>query len=131
MKEFFTLQASNEGKRIYLFKPNGEKTEHWLHVLGTDSDAYREGGLEMRRKMRVALAAGGEVSDAFTLSVARENLACLVKDWSFPEPCTRENVVNFFKQAPRVQDYVEEYCGVGSNFFGEGSTSSVNGTNNG
>ena len=41
MSAFFTRDRANEGIELPLYLPNGRKSEHWLRVLGVDSDAFR------------------------------------------------------------------------------------------
>ena len=42
MNAFFTRGVANEGVQLPLYLPTGEKSEHWVRILGVDSDARSE-----------------------------------------------------------------------------------------
>lgn len=132
MSEFFTRPKANAGVVVKIpRRPNGQPCEEWVRVLGVDSDAFREAEASERRElMRI-----GQIADESErkksaavngLEWHRRLMASLVPEWSFDEPCTVENVREAFKNAPYIQDKVEEVANNSALFFGtwsEGSAS--------
>jgi hypothetical protein len=109
MSAFFTRDAANAGIVIELTLPTGEKTDQWLRVRGVDSDAYREAeAASFRSHMEVMQIKDPEAQKKARLGIDRGVLASLVSSWSFSDPCTPENVVKFFKNAPQVEKLVDQ-----------------------
>lgn len=104
MDLFFTSATASEGVRMPLYDPLGRKTEHWLHIIGSDSEEFRiADSAAKRRAVELGNLTTERERDEAVLSLTRELTAVLVKDWSFDRPCTLENVVEFFRQAPQIQ----------------------------
>jgi hypothetical protein len=137
-ERFLTRQKANAGVRLPLYDPKtGEQTDHWLLILGRDSDASRNADLESRREMRKRLAdvnpkdkrAVEEVQkeiDQEAPARVVEQIATLVADWSWrdEEPCTRENVIAFLKDAPQVADAIDSFTSDRVSFFGAAAKTS-------
>lgn len=130
MSDFFTAGPANAGVRVPLFKPDGTPSDQWLHVHGVDSDAFRNAELAKLRKLRElgSKKLSQVEQDNEVRNITRELLASLVSAWSFPEPCTFDNVVNFFRQAPQIEDAVDRFSAKRDNFFKTALTSSATGT---
>ena len=109
MEEFYTRTKANEGVKLPLSTPDGEKTDHWLMILGVDSDVFREAESEAKRSLIQKKADPKEAM----LSV----VASLVSDWSFDKPCTQEEVKAFLKEAPQIADAVDKVAGDRKLFF--------------
>lgn len=107
MNQFFTRESSNEGKRVYLSQPDGTPTEHWLHIIGADSDTFRSSQYNYNQKLRDLVGKSPEEIRVMSLDLIRGLQACLVTDWSFETECTRENVDAFFKEAPQIAEMVD------------------------
>ena len=108
MELFYTKDMANEGKRIDLFTPTGEKTEHWIVIRSIHSDAYKAA---QSAAMRDAL--GGEDS------VADKNnkvLASLIKSWSFKTELTQDSAIAFINKAPQIADKIYTLA-VNAEFF--------------
>lgn len=105
---FFTADSASEGVRLPLRDPLNRKTEHWLHIIGADSDEFRLADSAAKRR---AVELGGIKDDVerdkAVMTMTRELTAKLVKSWSFPQECTQENVIEFFKKAPQIQRAVD------------------------
>lgn len=118
MKEFFTRETANEGKKVPLYLPNGEKSEHWLHLLGTDSDQFRL--TEARSKRNVIEFAQIESVSEREIAVEdakRVLVASLISDWSFDQECNEDNKVELLKNAPQIANVINLYCADRKNFF--------------
>jgi len=126
MKEFYTRSKANEGKKVPLSLPDGSPSEHWLMVRGVDSDEFRRAEAKSKRKA-IELAQikdDKERQDAIEQEKL-ELIAVLVAGWSFPEECSRENVVEFLREAPQIGDMVDRIAVSRASFFGERSSSST------
>lgn len=111
MEQFFTNAAANEGIRVPLTAPDGTKTDQWLRVHGVDSDKFRAADARSRREAsKIASIENEAERDLAMIDLTRRLTAELVFDWSFPQPCTPENVVAFFKQAPQIQEAVDFFA---------------------
>ncbi len=135
---FFTRDKANAGIRLPLFDPaTGKKTEHWLLVLGRDSDAYVKQELENeRRMMEIARENAGADektrAKAFADKVVEEAVerrrlktAALVAGWSFPGEFTRGAVVELLVKAPQIERELRAMEEDQTLFFGLASTSST------
>lgn len=128
MQEFHTRSASNEGKKVPLFTPEGKISDHWFIIRGVDSDAFRKADTNSKRKLlEISRIENADERYEAGQKLERELVAVLVADWSFPEPCTVETVANFFLEAPQLLDMVNTYAARRSNFFAKGSPTSSTG----
>lgn len=108
MTAFFTRGVANEGLQLPLYLPNGEKSEHWVRVLGVDSDAFRLAEAESKRDaFRLASIESNEERAAEIAKSKRRLIASLVTAWSFEQPCTTDNVEAFFLEAPQIMDAID------------------------
>lgn len=127
MKEFYTRDKSNEGIEVPLFFPGTEvKSEHWLRVVGTDSDIFRLKNLEMKRKVMKIMELPEEQRDQAELDAKRELVSSLVVSWSFPEECNLKNVMEFLHNAPQIQEAINSVAAQRSLFFVKPSDDSAN-----
>lgn len=108
MEQFFTEEQATKGIRLPLLDKLGRKTEHWLHIIGGDSEEFRIARQAANREAAaIAAIDDAGVRDKANVDAERSLAARLVKDWSFDQPCTHENVVAFFKRAPQIQNSVD------------------------
>lgn len=104
MDAFFTSDKAQEGVRMPLNDPLGRRTEHWLHIIGADSDEFRlADSAAKRRAVELGSISDEKERDKAVMELTRNLTATLVKGWSFPEECTHANVVEFFKKAPQIE----------------------------
>lgn len=127
MSEFYTREAGNQGVKLPLTLPSGEKTDQFLVVRSIDSDAFREASADAKREVIRA----AQVDDLQERrKMARESTlnmqVSLVKDWSFDEECTPENVRSFLIGAPHIADALDQMCSQRELFFEKKSDSSGN-----
>ena len=125
MNAFFTRGVANEGLQLPLYLPNGEKSEHWVRILGVDSDRFREAEAESRRDAFRIAQIDDPADRARAIADSKRSLvAALVTEWSFPQPCTQENVEAFFREAPQIMDAIDMAASKRALFFVAGSSSS-------
>lgn len=125
MDSFFVADEANDGEVLPLFTPDGEKTEHWIKVLGIDSDSYRLAHTRLMRQARQHGDKTDDEKDVLTLDMMADLAASLVADWSFDQPCTQENVLAFLKKARQFVQPINELAGNRQLFFGLKRASSV------
>lgn len=120
MSDFYTRDKANEGIKLPLSKPDGTKTDHYVHILGRDSDAFREADAEAKRNaLKIA-----QIDDETELKKSAEEaklslIAKLVIGWSFEEELTFENIKTFLKEAPQIADKIDQVAGMRALFFKE------------
>ena len=124
IEAFHTRAKANEGIKVPLYLPSGEKKENWNKIRGAASDAFRAAEVESRREA-VRIASLDEAERVEAIEVAkRALLASLVIGWSFDKDCTSSNVEEFFHQAPQIADAVDQVATKRSLFFGKGLSGS-------
>lgn len=125
MEEFFTREKASLGIQLPLYTPSGAKTKHWLRIRGIDSDEFRAAEADARRDaMRVAAIENLEERRLAIQDAQRSLIATLVIGWSFPEECSHDNVMKFFREAPQIQDAVDKAASRRALFFASGSSDS-------
>lgn len=126
MAEFYTREASNDGVKLPLYTVYNERTDHWLRVLGADSDAFRDAELRAKREgMQVAAIQDPAERSRETRALQNRLLAAAVVAWSFPKPCTFDNVVAFLGEAPQIADAIDTLISRRSLFFAKRSIDSL------
>jgi hypothetical protein len=121
-RKYGTLAQANAGAVMKVNGPDGKETEDWMKVRGIDSDAFQKANRDMRRDIFSYLEEKGtDVKGTdeylkFTFDAQRKLQASLVMDWSFEEPCTVDNVVELFTQAPYIAEQVDSFASKRSRF---------------
>ena len=126
MEAFFTRKRANEGVKLQLAQPDGTETDHWVQIRGVDSDEFKRAEADARRS---ALQLAGLKDESELRKRINEDklelLAALVIAWSFNAPCTKENVINFLREAPQIGDEIDRLAARRSLFFKQGSPTST------
>lgn len=129
MKEFYTRQTANEGVNLPLYHPDGTLSEHYFVVRGIDSDHFRQAEAAAKRKaVEIAQIENEQERAEAVRETELKCIAALIASWSFPEPCTIANVVNFLREAPQIADMVNRFAARRAEFFSKKSTSSATGS---
>lgn len=125
MEAFFTRRKANEGIKLPLWTPQGTKSEHWVRIMGVDSDEFRAANAESQRDALRIAQMDDKAEQARAIADSKRMLvAALVIDWSFDRPCTRESVAEFFLEAPQIMDSIDVAASRRALFFAHGSSSS-------
>ena len=120
MKEFYTRTNANKGIKFPLKTPDGGDTEHWLMILGVDSDEFQRAEHVAKREIGVLqteckfIEDDTEKEEKFftgTDQINRDTLASLVSAWSFDKKCTRAEVSKFLKEAPQIANAINTLAG--------------------
>lgn len=119
MEAFYTLEKANEGIKIPLHLPTGERSEHWIEIYGVDSDAFRRADLEARREgVKLAAIQDPVAKDEAQADLTRKLRASLIKSWSFDAELTPESASEFLRKAPQIADTIDRVSSNRSLFFG-------------
>lgn len=102
--------------------PGADKTGETLTIRSMYSAAFREGQASISRQIQsLRLANKGEPLDEATLEELEfSGFATLIANWSFEEPCTPANVIEFLRANPQMKDIVSMQCSKDSLFFKKG-----------
>ena len=126
MDAFFTRSAANEGIEVPLYLPDGTRTEHFLRIRGTDSDAFRQAEAEGRRKLLEAAAEKDQHKLSAVAVANTELLLCsLIIGWSFEQECNEENKKKLLREAPQIGDAIDKMASRRTLFFKKGSPDSA------
>lgn len=121
-------ERANEGNKVPLIDIDGTDSGDWLVIRSRLSDSFRKA---REKALRVVAKAAKISEEAGYVAKDEQELICvahLIADWSFDEPCTLENRIQFLNDAPHIRDKVDVYAGRDENFFTKASTNSSNGT---
>lgn len=129
MDDFFTSDKAEEGRKLPLYAPSGEKTEHWLIVRGIDSDTFKRAEAKAKRE-------GAKLAELETEAerhekireLQRRSVASLISAWSFDLEFTEKNVINFLKKAPQIEEAVNSFSARRTLFFAKESKTSTSGS---
>lgn len=129
MEHFFTREGANAGAKMQLYLPDGTISEHFVVVLGTDSDLFRKAEMEAKRAAaNIAQIENAETRDSMIAEEQLNLIASLVTGWSFPQECTKKNVLRFLKEAPQIAENINTYAAQRSNFVKKKNNSSLIGS---
>ena len=126
IEDFFTQAAVEEGVKIPLTLADGTETDHWLKVIGVDSELALKAQITRDRKLSIKNKgkSKSKVSKTITLQEVKETedlifetYASLVVDWSFDRECTKENIIELFTNARYISIQVKEAAEDQSNFM--------------
>lgn len=125
MSTFMTRSKVQTPLRQFLVDPaTGELTSEYLEIRSSLSDEF----MEARDR---AMQAVGEIEEkdpakrkAAVSEIKLHMAAALVAGWSFSEPCTEENVVEFLREAPQVRNLVNSAADDQQRFFNRPSAAS-------
>lgn len=115
---YFTRTPSNNGARMLLKDPvTNEDTQDYLHVIGLESDAFRQALVVKHKRNMEILTLPEEEQPAALADAELELYTSLVTNWSFSEPCTKEAVKEMLHEAPQVKAQVDKFAGMRANFI--------------
>ncbi len=108
MKQFFTKDTANQGRKLELSEPDGTPTKHWLLIASCDSDAFKKARLQLRREIldRVATNKDEKVNEE------QERLKLLsisIVGWSLEEELNEKNKLELLTMAPQIADQIDEF----------------------
>lgn len=127
-EDFYTRGACNNGTLFHLKTKKGQDTGHTFTVLGDDSDAYIAAEAKMMRGasklLRKIKDSEGEEKEAaeklyeeYTKDATVNLLTEIVVDWSLDKEFTKEAVREMLREAPYIQDKLNNFFSDIGNFL--------------
>lgn len=135
MQQFFTREKANNGIKLPLYTPTGEKTDHWLLIRGVDSDTYQacqRSLLSEQANIKADLQIIEDKQERKKIAAQKledqENtlIASLVVDWSFKTQCNEKNIKKLLVEAPQIKQAINTISTKRSLFFNSGPSNSKN-----
>lgn len=113
------LSGSEATIDIPVVFPGMKNTGETLTIRSVYSEAFREGQAALSRQIQVLrMANKGEPLDEETLDeMEMSGFSTLVAGWSFEEPCTSANVVEFLRTNPQMKELINRQSSKDSLFF--------------
>lgn len=125
LSDFFTRSNANQGIELPLYLPDGSKSEHWLRIVGVDSDLFRHQELIEKRGVLAYRGKPQAEVDAAAAESRLRLLAAIITEWSFPEECSQENKVNLLREAPQIAEAINTHSADRTLFFANASKNSA------
>lgn len=117
VESFYTREAANQGIKVPLTLPDGSPTEHYLLVLGIDSDigqrarsTFQRTGIDLLMEFKKTPPSESE-EEAYYVKEAqhqKQYLASFIKDWSFEEECSTQNKILLLTEAPAIKETLDK-----------------------
>lgn len=116
LKELYTVDAHEKGAWLDVLDAKGKKHGLRLHLVGEDSDTYRQAkhdAIELRLKNKAERLSAAEVRD----EVAEMLVSC-TKGWDgVDEKFTRAAVRELYRKSPPVFEQVDAFIHDRSRFY--------------
>jgi hypothetical protein len=117
---FMTRDRAGKPRRVLLVDPaTNKETSHWLDIRSSLSDEFQI----MKERLIQEAPMVAALSEPARTEMKRTNQlrlrSALVAGWSFSQPCTEDNIVNFLREAPQLQPMVIEVADDAASFFGK------------
>ncbi len=105
---------------MFIIGPDGEPTQDWIIVRGTDSDAFQLAKQELSRAtVKFMEDHGGDVAKlrntpeylAHSQAQAINLRVSLVIGWSFEEPANPTNIKELLTEAPYIGGQLDDFSG--------------------
>lgn len=123
LAQFYTRQAANDGLRLEVPLPDGSPSGEWLHVLHSDSDAFRAKRADvMARAAQLPPDTAQDERKRLMDAAMLELLASLVSGWSLEDELSEAAVIDLLRNAPYIHDWLDRKTSDASLFFGKTST---------
>lgn len=123
LAQLYTRQAANEGRRLDFPLPDGSPSGEWIHVLHSDSDAFRAKRAEvMARAAQLPQDTAQDERKRLLDNAMLELLASLVTGWSMEDEFSESAVIELLRNAPYLHDWLDRKTSDASLFFGKTST---------
>jgi hypothetical protein len=114
--------------RVNLYDPaTGKQTEDWLDVRSSLSDAFSEARDDTMRAVQEIEEPNKEKRAALVSELQLGLKVALVAGWSFDVPFTEQNVREFLREAPQIQQMIMNIADDSSAFFARPSGGSLAG----
>lgn len=128
MDKYKVRAQAQTPRKVYLRDPStGKETEDFLEVLSSLSDEFLEARDEAMQEAGQIATKDVAERKKLVKDIQLRMRASIVSGWSFPEPCTKENVVEFLRESPTVQQLITAAADNHAAFFSKPSDVSASG----
>ena len=128
MNKYKIRKQAQTPTKVPLFDPaTGKETGDYLMIRSSLSDEFTAAREEALQSIQSMVEPNKDKRKAAVAELQLELKAALVSGWSFDEPFTEENVVNFLREAPQIQAMVMSVADDSARFFGKPSAVSSDG----
>ena len=127
MSRYMIRDKAQKPRRVTLIDPaTGKPTEDWIDVRSSLSDEF----IEARDRAMGELSEfepNEEKRKAATKERQLRMKASLVAGWSFDQPATEQNIMEFLSEAPQIQQMLLNVADDSASFFSAPSEGSSGG----
>ena len=85
LSDFHTRKAANDGIKVVLSLPNGNKSDHFLMIRGIDSDEFRRAETAKNRALIGINELSDDAKESLLNKIAIDLISSLVIGWSFDD----------------------------------------------
>lgn len=122
MERYKIRNQAQKPTRVFLYDPaTNERTEDWMDIRSSMSDEFIEARDEVMQEVQNIMEPNTEKRKALVNELQLKMKAALVAGWSFEEELTEENIVEFIREAPQVQQMIMTVADDSKRFFGKPS----------
>lgn len=128
MNRYKIRSQAQKPMKVFLVDPaTGEHTEDWVEVRSSLSDEFMEARDAAMRAVQGVVTPDKAQRKAEVGEIQLEMKSSLVAGWSFEEPCTKENIIEFLREAPQIQQMLLNVADDSARFFSKPSEGSKTG----
>lgn len=114
--------------RVKLFDPaTNKETEDWMDIRSSLSDEFMEARDSIMQEVQSLTEPNKDRRKKLVADLQLGLKASLVAAWSFDIPATRENVIEFLREAPQIQSMIMSVADDSARFFSKPSSDSSGG----
>mgnify|MGYP003631759798 CR=1 FL=1 len=107
LSDFHTREVANEGIKVPLSLPNGDKSEEYLLIRGIDSDEFRRANIKKQRDLVNLAQLSADEREAVLDRASVELIASLVIGWSFKAQFNEKNLTEWLSSSPQIADMID------------------------
>lgn len=118
MDKYKTRSKVSNPVRQHLLDPTTQElTTDYLEIRSSLSDEFMDARDRSMQEVSEIDEQDPKKRKALVKEIQLRMSAALVAGWSFSEPCTEENVVEFLREAPQVRNLVNSVADDAQRFF--------------
>ncbi len=116
--DLYTRAAASNARKMPLFTPQGEITDHYLEIIGRDSDEFQRASSKYQQTLAIieAIKDPKERGEAARRAFASLR-AALVVGWSLDAELTPEAAAELCFEAPSLAREIDQFAGNIANFL--------------
>ena len=116
MDVFMTKKYHGVAQKLMLYSPDGRATDHYLELVGMDSEKVRKAKKQLYTDIAKNVKEGG-FDDDMQYDFTTRLLASSIVGWSFKKELSDESAFDFVSNAPSIRDAIDVFISNNDNFF--------------